>query len=167
VTTGSRVLRFSAVSALGVAVQLATLEVLIRAAGVGVLAATAAAVGAAVVHNFAWHRSWTWSDRPASSFAGRFAAFACSNGAVSLAGNLLVMAVLAGAAGVDPLPANLVAVGACGLVNFWIGDRLVFQASVPDPDHHFPTLAVRPGEVRHGAMVIHPPRSGWPARSRR
>jgi putative flippase GtrA len=91
--------------------------------------ATAAGVAAAVVHNYVWHRRWTWADREG---AGRhpcatLARFAAMNGAVSLAGNLAVMMVLVGGAGVPPVPANLVAIVVCSLVNYWLADRLVFE----------------------------------------
>jgi hypothetical protein len=55
------------------------------------LVSTAAAVEAAVLHNFAWHQRWTWRDRrPASAHEtlGRLLRFHALNGAVSLAGNV-------------------------------------------------------------------------------
>ena len=125
---------FNAVGALGIGVQLAVLALLVKGVGVGYLWATAAAVEAAVLHNFAWHQRWTWRDRPARSVrivARRLAAFHLANGLVSIAGNLLLMAWLAGTLRLDPVLANVLAVAACSMVNFAAGTRLVFRAVPP------------------------------------
>jgi dolichol-phosphate mannosyltransferase len=121
-----RFVRFNAVSAIGVVVQLATLTSLTRI-GVPYLVATALAVGAAVVHNFLWHRRWTWRDRRATGARAQFVSFALANGAMSLVTNLVVMAALVSGAHVRPAIANLVAIAAAGLVNFVLGDRVVFR----------------------------------------
>jgi len=59
-----RLLPFVAVGALGFAVQLAALQLLVSYAGVHYLVATALAVETAILHNFVWHSRWTWRDRP-------------------------------------------------------------------------------------------------------
>jgi hypothetical protein len=58
--------------------------------------ATAVAVAGAVIHNFAWHRRWTWRDRAHDRVVTAFVRFALANGAVSLAGNIMAMALLVG-----------------------------------------------------------------------
>lgn len=89
--------------------------------------ATALAVAAAVVHNFAWHRGWTWADRaPGRPTAVLFSQFALANGLVSLAGNVAGMWLLVGGAGMPVLPANAVVIAFCGLANYWLADRVVF-----------------------------------------
>lgn len=120
---------FNAVGVAGFAVQLGALAVLLHA-GLHYLAATALAVEAAVLHNFAWHERWTWRDRPVSGTAraARLWRFHVLNGLVSLAGNLAIMQVLVGMLHVPALPANGAAVLACAVVNFLAGDRLVFRA---------------------------------------
>lgn len=60
--TGLRLLKFSAVGAIGVGVQLGALAVL-HAMEITYLPATALAVECAVIHNFLWHRRFTWADR--------------------------------------------------------------------------------------------------------
>jgi putative flippase GtrA len=86
------------------------------------------AVGAAVVHNFLWHRRWTWGDRAESQGAiVQFLRFAAANGVVSLAGNLVVMMALVPGTHMTPIVANAVAIGTCGLLNFWLGDCVVFR----------------------------------------
>jgi hypothetical protein len=53
------------------------------------------------------------------------------NGAISLVGNLAVMAFLIGVLRLDPIPANFVAILACALLNFAAGELLVFRATAP------------------------------------
>jgi FSR family fosmidomycin resistance protein-like MFS transporter len=117
------------VSALGIPVQLSSIAVLVHLLGVGYLVATIAGVAAAVAHNFLWHVRWTWHDRAleGASLSAAFARFALANGAVSMAGNLVLMAGLVAMAGLPVVPANLVAIAVCGVVNFELGDRFVFR----------------------------------------
>ena len=123
-----RFARFNAVGAAGVGVQLATVWLLTGVAQVHYLPATSAAVGVAVVHNFAWHRRWTWGDREASAGpVALFMRFAAANGAVSLAGNLAAMAVLVPLAHMTPVAANAVAIAVTGVLNFRMGDVVVFR----------------------------------------
>lgn len=128
-----RFLRFNAVGALGIGVQLTVLWVLVDVVGVGYLPATLIAVSSAVVHNFMWHQRWTWADR---SSRGRraidgFLRFVLANGTVSLVGGIIVMALLVDGAGLHALLANLVAIVVCGLANFVLGDKLVFIEREP------------------------------------
>ena len=125
-----RLSRFTVVSAIGIGVQLAVLALLTEAAHVGYLAATPIAIAAAVAHNFSWHHRWTWADRAdRRPWAIRFARFALTNGLVSLAGNVALMVPLVEWTHLAPVFANVLAIGACGLVNFWVADRIVFVRS--------------------------------------
>ena len=125
--------RFSLTSLAGVGVQLTVLPALVHGFRVPYLVATAVAVVAAIGHNFVWHWHWTWSDRNLSPVeaASAFGRFALTNGFVSLAGNLLAMPLLVGFAGVAPVPANLVAIVICGLLNFWLADHVAFRQAEP------------------------------------
>lgn len=127
-----RFLRFNGVGVAGFALQLGLLAALLFA-GVHYLVATALAVEAAVLHNFAWHERWTWRDRPATgrSRLARLWRFHALNGLVSLVGNVALMRVLVGAFGMPAIPANLIAVLACSLVNYLASDRLVFDVTHP------------------------------------
>ena len=123
-----RWLKFNFVGALGVAVQLAALAAL-TAAGLGYLAATALAVETAVVHNFVWHERMTWRDRATPllrHLLGRFLRFQLANGLISLFGNLAMMRLLVGVVHLPVLWANLGAIAACAVLNFFASDRLVF-----------------------------------------
>lgn len=123
-----RLLKFSLVGALGIAVQLATLSAL-HAAGINYLVATGCAVEAAVLHNFLWHRRFTWADRwrDAGANATRsLIRFHLSSGLISLMGNLLVMRVCAGWLHLPLVLANVLAISICWLANFMISDYWVF-----------------------------------------
>jgi putative flippase GtrA len=124
-----RWLKFNAVGALGILVQLGCMGFLIHGLRLHYLVATALAVEAAVLHNFLWHRRWTWADRPGIAGPGwgfLLLRFNLTTGMVSIVGNLLFMGLLAGSAGLEPLLANLLSIGLCALVNFMVCDRFVF-----------------------------------------
>ena len=118
--------KFSAVGATGIAVQTITLYLLLRILGLHYLAATALAVEASVLHNFIWHRKWTWSDRPRASLVQMLLRFNLTNGALCLTANLALMFVFVGKAGLNAYVANLVAIAICSIVNFLLSDRFVF-----------------------------------------
>ena len=124
-----RWLKFNLVGALGMGVQLGTLALLVHVLELHYLLATVLAVEAAVLHNFLWHMRWTWADRKEVQSGSPFVMllrFNLTNGLVSIAGNLLFMRVLAGAAGLEPVAANLLSIALCSLVNFLLADRFVF-----------------------------------------
>jgi len=123
-----RFIRFNSVGVAGFVLQLGVLAGLLYF-GVHYLLATALAVEAAVLHNFVWHERWTWRDRPANgrSRLERLLRFHALNGLVSLVGNVALMRVLVGTFAVPAIPANLLAVLACSLVNYVASDRFVFE----------------------------------------
>jgi putative flippase GtrA len=115
-----RWMRFNAVGLAGVVVQLAALA-LYQRLGMHYLLATALAVETAILHNWFWHRRWTWRGRDASLLR-----FHMANGAVSICSNVVLMRVLAGWLAWPLLIANLTAIAATSLVNFFLGERWVF-----------------------------------------
>ena len=120
-----RWLKFSAVGIIGIGVQLAALAILLRL-GVHYLLATAIAVEMALLHNYIWHKRWTWAGR--EKRPGRLFRFHLANGLISLLSNLVWMRALTGWLEIPPIPANLVAITATALLNFVLGDRWVFAA---------------------------------------
>lgn len=126
-----RLLKFSIVGAIGIAVQLGVLSAF-RLTRLHYLVATAAAVECAILHNFLWHRRFTWADRArsgASDFFISLCRFHLSNGLISLVGNLLLMRVLVGGLRMPLLRANVETISACFVANFLAGDRWVFRVS--------------------------------------
>ena len=138
---------FNLVGAAGIAVQVGVIAFLVRVCGWHYLPATALAVEAAVLHNFAWHQRWTWNDRPAGSWpslAARFLRFQMVNGAISLAGNLMLMRIMAGLFNMDAILANITAIAVCATLNFAASEAVVFRsvtlvlmlaAGLPSPVH--------------------------------
>lgn len=118
--------RFSAVGAGGIVVQALTLALLLRVAGLHYLAATAIAVEASVLHNFIWHRRWTWADRPSGNTSTMLLRFNLTTGAMSIVGNLVLMLLLVAGVGLAPFAANMVTIAICSLINFTLSDRFVF-----------------------------------------
>lgn len=106
--------------------QAAALGLFLRL-GLHYLIATILAVEIAVLHNFIWHRMWTWADRKTEiSSLGALLRFNLTNGLVSIAGNVFLMWALAGGAKLNPQLANLLTIAICSVANFLLADRLVF-----------------------------------------
>jgi putative flippase GtrA len=124
-------LKFNAVGIIGIGVQLITLTIFRSGLGIHYLYATFLAVEAAVLHNFVWHELWTWADRKLDGRGVflRLLKFNMANGLISIAGNFALMWLLVGQMHVHYLPANIMAIGACSLINFFASDRLVFRIS--------------------------------------
>ena len=118
--------KFSAVGATGIIVQAATLAIFLRLAGLHYLLATALAVEASVLHNFVWHRRWTWRDRRQSNPLAMLVRFNLTSGMLSLVGNLLLMSVFVGGLKLNAIIANLITIAICSLINFTLADRFVF-----------------------------------------
>jgi putative flippase GtrA len=133
-----RWLRFNFVGLLGIGVQLGVLTLLVSVARLNYLFATVLAVESAVLHNFLWHERYTWRERTRGvpGVARRLLRFHLANGLISIAGNLLFMRLLTGAAGLHFLPANLLSIAMCGILNFLVGDFLVFRVRDRQRDDH-------------------------------
>jgi len=121
----SRWTRFLTIGLLGFLLQVGALATLTSRLGWTWLPSTIVAVELAVVHNFVWHARWTWRDRP-GSWPARFVRFQLGNGAASIAGNAMLMALFAGLAGLPAVPANILSVATMSVVNFLTADRWVF-----------------------------------------
>ena len=123
-------IRFNLVGVVGFGLQSGALFVLTHSAlSMGYLAATAAAVELAVLNNFVWHQRWTWKDRPSANpgeTLRRLLKFNITNGAVSITGNLVLMSILVGRAGLPIAGANVASVAACAICNFFLADRIAF-----------------------------------------
>lgn len=144
--TGVRWLKFNAVGGIGIGVQLVVLAVLKSGLHLDYLLATGLAVEAAVIHNFLWHERFTWADRVSESSWSRLAKFNLTTGLFSIVGNLMLMKVLVGWAGMNYMVANGITIAACSLVNFVVSDRVVFSSeNLPNPDV-IPTVSEANGE---------------------
>jgi putative flippase GtrA len=131
-----RGLKFNFVGGIGIVVQLAALALFRSALHLNYLLATALAVEIAVIHNFLWHERFTWKDRPSAhrlQSLKRFAKFNATNGAVSIAGNLLIMRALVGQFHMNYILSNLIAVTICSFINFLLSDWVVFERGESAP----------------------------------
>jgi putative flippase GtrA len=127
--TGIRWLKFNAVGAGGIVVQLVALTLLKSGLRLDYLVATALAVEAAVIHNYFWHERFTWADRTRGSSWARFAKFNLTTGLFSILGNVLAMKVLVGAAHLNYFVANILTIATCSILNFVVSDTFVFEES--------------------------------------
>lgn len=121
---------FNVVGLLGFGVQLFALFLLKRVAGLDYRLATACAVEFAVLHNFFWHEHVTWADVVSLSRGGvweRFLRFQVTNGFISVFGNVAISWALVRWTRMPYLLANAASVAICSLLNFVIGDRVVFR----------------------------------------
>jgi putative flippase GtrA len=124
-----RWLKFNAVGAGGIVVQLVMLTVVTSMLKIDYLIATAVAVEAAIIHNYLWHERFTWFDRPTDSSWMRFLKFNLSTGLFSIAGNVLLMKAFVDGVHLNYLVANLITIATCSIVNFVVSDLFVFEES--------------------------------------
>ncbi|MGC4083588.1 MAG: GtrA family protein [Vicinamibacterales bacterium] len=119
---------FVGVGAAGFVLQLGVLYVLVTMLRWPYPLATALAVESAVLNNFVWHERWTWRDRPATGAdrLRRLCRFHVGTGLISIAGNVVVTALLVEWCGMPPLVANAAAVAVTSAANFAVADRWVF-----------------------------------------
>ena len=123
---GLRFVRYNVVAALGIGVRLFVAWVLVGGLGLHYLVGTALAIETSVLHNFFWHLHWTWGASLNHVFF-RCVAFHAGNGLVSFLGAMVLMPMLVGSLGLHYLVANFIAVCFTGLLNFYLGDRLIFR----------------------------------------
>jgi putative flippase GtrA len=122
-------LRFNAVGIVGVGVQLALLALFKSVIGWSVRLSTIAAVELTVLHNFVWHERWTWAHRKLElrQIPIRLLRFNVSNGLISIVGNVVLMELLAVRLHLHYMLANMAAIAACSLLNYFVSDKLVFK----------------------------------------
>jgi putative flippase GtrA len=130
-----RWLKFNAVGAVGIGVQLAVLTALKSGLGLNYLLATGMAVEAAVLHNFFWHERFTWADRRVRFSFERLVKFNLTTGGVSIVGNLVAMKLLVEVGHLEYLFANLLSIAGCSIINFLVADRAIFVSEIPAAPH--------------------------------
>jgi putative flippase GtrA len=126
--SGVRWLKFNAVGAGGIVVQLAALAVLKSAVQMNYLAATALAVEAAIIHNYFWHERFTWVDRTTGDSWMRFLKFNLTTGMFSIVGNVVLMRCFVTGLHMHYVAANMLTIATCSAVNFLVSDLIVFEA---------------------------------------
>ena len=125
-TPRMRWIRFNVVGVAGFAVQIVTLSLLVRCAGLTTSVAVAVAVMVAVSHNFVWHEHFTWPNQPRDGRLRRWLSFHVSTGVLSVITNVGATTLVMTLTGLPVVAANIVAVALASIVNFLVSDRLVF-----------------------------------------
>jgi len=121
--------KFNLVGVIGMAVQLSALTLLSRALPSHYLYAAAAALELTLLHNFLWHRRYTWRDRP-TAWPRQLLRFHLSNGLISLAGNLALMRLLVHTTHLPLLVSNLIAILCCSIANFSLSHKWTFPSAL-------------------------------------
>ena len=119
---------------MGFVLQTTMLFAPVRWTGLATPAAVILAVLAAVSHNFFWHVHFTWPDRPRETRFRRWLSFHLSTGILSVVGNVVVTMVVASGTGLPLVASNAVAVALVAMANFWVSDRLIFNAQCSMPN---------------------------------
>jgi putative flippase GtrA len=128
ITPARRLGLFSAVGCAGFLLQIGTMLVLTRVFDWHFVWAALVAVEAAIVHNYFAHTRWTWADRPPATVRERLVRPLRYQGTktLSLAANVALTALCVAQFGVEPVMANVIAVGFCAFLNYQLSNRVVF-----------------------------------------
>jgi dolichol-phosphate mannosyltransferase len=128
---GRRWLKFQAVGAAGTCVQLGSLFFLRECLSLSVLLAAAMAVEISILHNFCWHRHWTWAftdsrlrSKPVLRQLCEYNLTCCL---VSLVSNVVLTDLFMRTFGVHYLIANLMAIATVGGANFLTAELFIFR----------------------------------------
>jgi putative flippase GtrA len=120
---------FNVVGFGGFILQLAAIALLTRYFEWSPAAATLVGVEIAFLHNFLGHMRWTWREFPVQTpreWLKRWWRYQLAKTG-SLAANVAVTAALVSIAGLPVEAANIVAVGACAIPNFFIAEWFVVR----------------------------------------
>lgn len=123
--------RFLITGSAGFVCQIAALWLFVSVLSVNYVPATIIAIELAIVFNYVLHEKWTWHDRPAVTTRERLlrlCRFNTMTALTSIAGGVVITAVLVESFGLPPVAANIASVVALGLLNFAGADSLVFRA---------------------------------------
>ena len=89
--------------------------------------ATVVAVEVTLAHNFTWHERWTWGTKGQAHWGARAWKYQLGTGTVAMLANLFAAKFLVGRMGFPTLVATPLAIVGSGMVNFLIGQFLVFK----------------------------------------
>ena len=132
-TPAVRLRRFAFVGALGSVLQLGLVRQFSRWLPGHALLPSLAALELTLVHNFCWHRRYTWRDRtealPRRAWAASFARFWLGNGAVSLLSSLALLPLLVRLARWPLLLANAAVIPSGAGLNFLLASSWTFAAT--------------------------------------
>ncbi len=134
-------LRFSLVGCMGSVVQTGMMYLGRDVLGWHYLLATVVAVEVTLGHNFMWHERWTWKMRGQAGWGARALKYQLGTGTVAMLANLFAAELFVGRMGLPTLVATPLAIVSSGMINFLIGQFVVFKqvpCSSPDADSSRP-----------------------------
>jgi len=124
----TRLARFSAVGACGVALNMGVLILLTHGLGVHYAISSLFAIELSILGNFAWNNAWTWSDRRNGTLGHRLAKYHLVAGCTALGANWGLLIVLTRFFGMDYRISNLIGIAAGLVLNFVLNHIWTFKA---------------------------------------
>ena len=127
---GLRALKFNIVGWMGMPVNMGMLYLLKDVAGFPLILASVIAIETAIVHNYIWHRHWTWAHRNRGErppFFKQLIAYNVATGLVDLVVNVSVLWVLTTFFGVYYLISNAAGMILGPLIKFWLNEKVIFR----------------------------------------
>lgn len=122
--------KFNLVGWMGMLVNSGCLYLFKGILGIPLIPASMMAIEIAIIHNFIWHRYWTWKDRNGNSnqsFLRQLLTYNLITGLVDLLVNVSVLWLLTTAFGVYYLISNIAGMIAGPFIKFWLNEKIVFK----------------------------------------
>ncbi|RLC37140.1 hypothetical protein DRH29_02975 [candidate division Kazan bacterium] len=122
--------KFNLVGWAGMLVNSGCLYLLKGVLGVPLIPASLIAIEIAIVHNFFWHRYWTWKDRNGNGekpFLIQLLTYNLMTGAVDLVANVTVLWMLTTMFGVYYLISNIFGMIMGPFIKFWLNEKVIFK----------------------------------------
>ena len=97
---------------------------------VPLIPASLMAIEIAIVHNFFWHRHWTWRDRNGEedqSLLRQLLTYNLMTGSVDLVANVTVLWLLTTFLGIYYMIANIAGMIMGPFIKFWLNEKVIFR----------------------------------------
>ncbi len=98
--------------------------------GIPLIPASMIAIELAIVHNFIWHRNWTWKKRIADKpepFFKQLLVYNTATGLVDILVNVSLLWILTTFFGVYYLIANVIGMIMGPVIKFWLNEKVIFR----------------------------------------
>ncbi len=122
--------KFNLVAWLGMLVNSGCLYLFKGILGVPLIPASLMSIEIAIVHNFIWHRHWTWGDRDGEHpppFLKQLLIYNLMTGLVDLVANVTVLWLLTTFLDIYYLIANVAGMILGPFIKFWLNEKVIFK----------------------------------------